>query len=169
MGSSMGGIVALTSVAVLGDGRLAAADADPNAPVGVSTPPRPSVVAVVAESVTPELRLLVARRLRVPLGSRLGDQAFAGVARAVGVDPRATEPIRAVRLLEDVPLLLVAGGADAIVTSADADRLAAASPDGTRCLVVPGAGHGDAHATDPAAWEDAVSTHLRSAFEVARS
>jgi len=169
VGSSMGGIVALTSVAVLGDGRLAAADADPDAPVGVSTPPRPRIVAVVAESVTPELRLLVARRLRVPLGSRLGDQAFAGVARAVGVDPRATEPIRAVRLLEDVPLLLVAGGADAIVTTADADRLAAAAPEGTRRLVVPGAGHGDAHATDPAAWEDAVSTQLRSAFEVARS
>ena len=169
MGSSMGGIVALTSVAVLGDGRLAAADADPDAPVGVSTPPRPRIVAVVAESVTPELRLLVARRLRVPLGSRLGDQAFAGVARAVGVDPRATEPIRAVRLLEDVPLLLVAGGADAIVTPADADRLAAAAPEGTHRLVVAGAGHGDAHATDPKAWEDAVATHLRSAFEGARS
>jgi uncharacterized protein len=169
MGSSMGGIVALTSVAVLGDGRLAAADADPDAPVGVAAPPRPRIVAVVAESVTPELRLLVARRLRVPLGSRLGDQAFAGVARAVGVDPRATEPIRAVRLLEDVPLLLVADGADAIVTTADADRLAAAAPEGTRRLVVPGAGHGDAHATDPDAWEDAVATHLRSAFEVARS
>ena len=76
---------------------------------------------------------------------------------------------RAVHLLEDVPLLLVAGGADAIVTPADADRLAAAAPEGTRRLVVAGAGHGEAHATDPAAWEDAVATHLRSAFEVARS
>jgi len=85
------------------------------------------------------------------------------------VDPRATEPIRAVRLLEDVPLLLIAGGADPVVTPADADRLAAAAPAGTGRLIVAGAGHGDAHATDPDAWEGAVAAHLRSAFEGARS
>ena len=169
VGSSMGGIVALASIAVLGDGRLAAADADPDAPVGVAEAPRPRIVAVVAESVTPQLSLLVARRLRVPLGRRLGEQAFAGVARAVGTDPRATEPIRAVHLLEDVPLLLIAGDADPIVTPGDADRLAAAAPGGTRRLVVHGAGHGDAHAVDPGAWEAAVVAHLRSAFEGARS
>jgi pimeloyl-ACP methyl ester carboxylesterase len=169
VGSSMGGIVALASVAVLGDGRLAAADLDPDAPAGVVEPPRPRIVAVVVESVTPELRLLVARRLRVPLGASLGDQAFAGVARQVGVDPRATQPVNAVRLLEDVPLLLIAGDADPIVTPADADRLAAGAAGGTSRLIVHGAEHGDAHAVDPAAWEAAVATHLRSAFEGARS
>lgn len=169
VGSSMGGIVALASVAVLGDGRLAAADADPAAPAGVAEAPRPRIVAVIVESVTPELALLVARRLRVPLGRRLGEQAFAGVARAVGVDPRATEPARAVRLLEDVPLLLIGGGADPIVTMRDAERLAAAAPEGTARLTVTGAGHGDAHAVDPAGYEAAVAAHLRSAFAVGRS
>jgi pimeloyl-ACP methyl ester carboxylesterase len=169
VGSSMGGIVALAAVAALGDGRLAAADADPDAPAGVTGPPRPRIVAVVVESVTPELALLVARRLRVPLGRRLGEQAFGAVARVAGVDPRGTEPVRAIRLLEDVPLLLVGGDADAIVTPRDADRLAAAAPVGTGRLMVAGAAHGDAHAVDPAAYEAAVGGHLRSAFRGARS
>ncbi len=46
VGTSMGGIAALAAVAVLGDGSLAAADADPAAPRHVDPALRPSIVAV---------------------------------------------------------------------------------------------------------------------------
>jgi uncharacterized protein len=168
-GTSMGGITALGATVVLGDGRLAAADADPTAPAGVNEAPRPRIVGIVADSVTPELALVVANRAGLRFGRRLAERAFARLARSVGGDPRDTQPIRAVALLEDVPLLLVHGEADTLVPVRDARRLAEAAPAGTAHLVVPGAGHGEAHATDPARYEAAVSAHLRSAFEGARS
>ena len=168
VGSSMGGITALAAVAVLGDGRLPAADTDPDAPAATSDAPRPRIVAVVADSVTPELSLVVGRHLGFPGGRVLAGRAFARLERTVGGDPRATEPIAVVGLLEDVPLLLVHGGADRLIPVAEARRLAAAAPDGTRHLIVDGAVHGAAHATDPAAWEAAVGEHLRTAFRAAR-
>ena len=65
-----------------------------------------------------------------------------GSARTAGADPRATQPARTVPLLEDVPLLLIHGDADATVPLRDARRLAALAPAGTRHLVVAGADHG---------------------------
>ena len=169
VGSSMGGITAISAVAVLGDGRLTAADKDPDAPASAVEAPRPRIVAVVADSVTPELSVVVARRIRIPFGRRLADRAFARIGRTVGGDPRDTQPIRSVALLEDVPLLLIHGDADRTVPLKEGNRLAAAAPAGTRHLVIAGADHGRGHATDPARYELVVGDHLRAAFEGART
>ena len=168
VGSSMGGVTAIASVAVLGDGRLAAADVDPDAPVASPEAPRPRIVAVVGESVTPELAVVVASRLRVPFGRRIAGQAFGRMARVVGGDPREVEPIAVVGLLEDVPLLLIMGGADRTLPIRDARRLVAAAPAGTRQLEIAGADHSLGHATDPDAYEAAVTSLLRDAFRATR-
>ena len=115
VGSSMGGITAIAAVAVLGDGRLASADADPAAPAATVDAPRPRIVAVVADSVTPELALVVANRLRLPFGRRIANHAFTRMARRLGGDPRETQPIAVIGLLEDLPLLLVHGAEDRTV------------------------------------------------------
>ncbi|HYO42329.1 MAG TPA: alpha/beta fold hydrolase [Candidatus Limnocylindrales bacterium] len=168
VGSSMGGITAIAAVAVLGDGRLAAADRDLDAPAAAVEAPRPRICAVVADSVTPELAVAVGSRLRLPFGRRIANHAFGRMARHVGDDPRATQPIDVVGLVEDVPLLLVHGGADGTVPLPDADRLAAAAPDGSTRLVIEDADHGRAHAVDPARYEAAVTSHIRAAFQRAR-
>ncbi len=169
VGSSMGGITAIAAVAVLGDGRLAAADADPAAPAAALDAPRPRIVGVVADSVTPELAIVVGNRLHLPLGRRIAGRAFGRFDRLVGGDPRTTEPIAVVGLLEDMPLLLVHGEADRTVPIGDARRLAAAAPAGTRHLVIPRADHGAGHGTDQVAYEAAVTGLLRDAFTAARS
>ena len=71
-------------------------------------------------------------------------------------------------LLEDLPLLLVHGTRDRTVPLKDARRLAAAAPEGSRHLVIEGAGHGEGHRVDPDAYEQAVTGLLRAAFERAR-
>jgi pimeloyl-ACP methyl ester carboxylesterase len=111
----------------------------------------------------------VGRRLAFPGGVRLADHAFSRFERLVGGDPRDTQPIATVGLLEDLPLLLVHGDADELIPSKAAARLAAAAPEGSRHLLVPGAGHGTPHATDPERWEAAASDLLRSAFGAARN
>jgi pimeloyl-ACP methyl ester carboxylesterase len=168
VGSSMGGITAIAAVAVLGDGRLASADADPAAPAASVEAPRPRIVAVVADSVTPELALVVGGRLGLPFGRRIAERAFGRFERLVGGDPRTTQPIAMVGLLEDVPLLLVHGEEDRTVPIRDGRRLATAAPPGTRHLVIAGADHGAGHATDPVAYEAAVEGLLRDAFTGAR-
>jgi pimeloyl-ACP methyl ester carboxylesterase len=168
VGSSMGGITAIASVAVLGDGRLPAADLDPDAPAAPGPPPRPRVVAVVADSVAPELSVTVASRMGIPFGRRVAERAFARMARHVGGDPRRTQPIAVIGLLEDLPLLLIHGDADRTVPIRDARRLAAIAPPGSRHLVVPGADHGDGHRIDPAAYEAAVTDLLQGAFSAGR-
>jgi pimeloyl-ACP methyl ester carboxylesterase len=169
VGSSMGGITAIAAVAVLGDGRLAAADADPAAPAATVAAPRPRIVGVVADSVTPELAVIVGNRLAMPLGRRIAGRAFGRFDRLVGGDPRTTEPLAVIGLLEDVPLLLVHGEDDRTVPIGEAMRLAAAAPVGSRHLVIPGADHGAGHRTDPRAYEAAVTGLLREAFMAART
>jgi pimeloyl-ACP methyl ester carboxylesterase len=169
VGSSMGGITAIAAVAVLGDGRLDAADADPAAPAGVVEAPRPRIVAVVGDSVAPELAVVVGSRLGVPMGRRIAGRAFGRFERLVGGDPRTTQPIAVIGLLEDLPLLLVHGEDDRTVPIRDARRLAAAAPAGTRHLVIAGAGHAAGHAVDPAAYESAVESLLREAFSGTRA
>ena len=58
-GTSLGGITAIAAVAVLGDGSMPGADADPDAPAHVPAPRRPRILAVVADSVAPELVVAV--------------------------------------------------------------------------------------------------------------
>ena len=168
VGSSMGGITAIAAVAVLGDGRLASADADPTAPAAGPGAPRPRIVGVVADSVTPELAIVVASRLGLPFARRIAQRAFGRFHGLVGGDPRATEPIAVIGLLDDMPLLLVSGEDDRTVPIDEARRLAAAAPPGTRHLVIAGADHGAGHRTDPVAYEAAVTGLLREAFAAAR-
>ncbi len=168
VGSSMGAITAIASVVVLGDGRLPAADEDLDAPVAAG-PPRPRIVAVVADSVPPELAVAVASRFPGPFGRQVAERAFARMARRVGGDPRRTQPIAMVGLVEDLPLLLIHGAADRTVPLRDARRLAAAAPPGTRQVVIDAADHGLGHATDPARYEQEVTGLLRAAFARARS
>jgi pimeloyl-ACP methyl ester carboxylesterase len=155
-------------VAVLGDGRLAAADVDPDAAAALDEAPRPRVVAVVGDSVAPDLAVVVASRLRVPFGRRIAGHVFARMGTRLGADPRSVEPSAVVGLLEDVPLLLVHGGQDRTVPLEDARRLVAAAPEGTRHLVIDGADHGTGHAVDPDAYEAAVTGLLREAFAATR-
>ncbi len=169
VGSSMGGVTAIAAVAVLGDGRLPSADLDPAAPVSPGPPPRPRIIAVVADSVEPELEPLIARRIGRPLGRLLAGRAFGRVARRVGGDPRQTQPIAMIGLLEELPLLLVHLNADPLIPLAEGRRLAAAAPPGARHLVIEGAGHGAAHAADPARYEAEVGALLRGAFAAARA
>ncbi len=169
VGSSMGGITAIAAVTVLGDGRLTSADTSTEA-AAVTTvdAPRPRIVAVVADSVSPELALVVGRRMGLPGGVRLAGHVFSRFARLVGGDPRATQPIALIGLLEDVPLLLVHGGSDPLIPLRAQARLVAAAPGATRHLVVEAAGHSAAHAVDPDAWEGATGDLLRTAFAEAR-
>ena len=168
VGSSMGAITAIAATVILGDGRLAAADVEPDAPAAVA-PPRPRIVAIVADSPPPELAVVIGSRLRMPFARRVGERALARLAGRLGGDPRDTQPIAMVGLLEDVPLLLVHGAADRTVPLRDARRLAAATPPGTRHVVVDDADHGRAHATDPARYEAEVTDILRAAFAATRS
>ncbi len=168
VGSSMGGIVAIAAVAVLGDGRLAAADIDLDAPAAAVDGPRPRIVAVVADSVPPDLATVVASRLRVPFGRRIAGHAWSRLAALAGGDPRLTQPVDIVGLLEDVPLLLIHGDRDRTIGPRDARRLVAAAPDGSHAVVIAGADHGGGHQADPGAYEAAVTSLLRDSFRATR-
>ena len=172
-GTSLGGITALAAVAVLGDGSMPGTDDDVSAPRHVAPPRRPRIVAVIADSVPPELAIAVGSRMPgewLPgrWSSVLANRLFDTVARILGGDPRDTEPVRVIGLLEDVALLLISGEEDSTVPLADARRLASAAPPGTEHWVVPHAGHGGAHRVDPAGYEARSTNHLQSAFLGAR-
>lgn len=167
-GTSMGGIVAIASVVVLGDGSLPSADADPAAPAHVAPPSRPRIVAVVADSVPSGLAVAIGSRIGGPWPRLVAERLLDGVARTLRGDPRETEPIRVVGLLEGTPMLLISGELDATVPLADARRLAAVAPAGTEHWIVPGAGHSQAHQVEPAEYETRTTRHLRAAFLGAR-
>lgn len=168
VGMSMGGITALAAVAVLGDGSLVGTDIDPAAPAHVAPPRRPRILAVVADSVPPELESVAVPFVRGPLPRLQARRLFDGVARTLGGDPRDTEPIRVVGLVEGVDLLLITGDQDAVVPVADAHRLADAAPAGTERWIVPGADHRASHRVDPAGYEERVTRHLRRGFRRGR-
>src|SRR5262245_30902445 len=65
-GTSMGGIAAIASVAILGDGSLVAADAADSPTKAAIDAPRPRIVAVVAESVPTSVVTPVANRIGSP-------------------------------------------------------------------------------------------------------
>ena len=172
VGSSMGGVVAIAAVGVLGDGSLPQADLDPEAPAAATEAPRPRIVAVVAESVAPDLRIPIANRMPLPLGGpirrALAGRMFASASRRVGGDIRATEPGRIIGLVEPIRLLLVHGLADRTVPPAAGRRLAALAGPSTEHWEVPGAEHGGARRADPAQWDLRVSRFVRQAFFEAR-
>jgi pimeloyl-ACP methyl ester carboxylesterase len=171
-GSSMGGVVAIASVVVLGDGSLVQADLDPTAPAADVAAPRPRIVGVVAESVAPDLRIPIANRMPLPIGGVLrravAGRMFTLAGRRVGGDLRATEPGRIVGLVDPVPLLLVHGGADRTVRPADGRRLAALAGPSAEHWEVTGAEHGEARRAGPAQWDERVSRFLRLGFSGSR-
>jgi fermentation-respiration switch protein FrsA (DUF1100 family) len=168
-GTSMGGVTAIASVVVLGDGSLAAADLEPDAPADVAPPPRPRIVALVGDSVPAELPTVVANRMRGgPLRGLLARAIFRQAAGRLGGDPRATEPGRVVGLVDPVPLLLIHGEADRTVPIRQGRRLAQRAGAASEHWTVPGADHSAGHATDPAQYESRVTTFLRRAFGAAR-
>jgi pimeloyl-ACP methyl ester carboxylesterase len=123
---------------------------------------------VVADSAVPELEMVAVPFVRGPrrfLASRL----FDAIARQLGDDPRDTEPIRVIGLLEGVDVLLISGDQDEILPVGDAFRLADAAPHGTDHWVVPGADHRQGHRVDPAGYEARVTAHLRAAFRRGRA
>jgi pimeloyl-ACP methyl ester carboxylesterase len=168
MGTSMGGIVALASLAVLGDGRLTSADSDPHAAEGVDLAPRPRIVAIVADSIPPRLASAVGRRLDKVVGPYVVERGFATVAERLGADPRATEPRRALPLVEDVPLVVIHGGRDPLIPAKDVRRVAAVLPEGARHVVIEGGDHSGAHTADPVRYETEVTSLLRTTFGATR-
>lgn len=167
-GTSMGGMTAIAATAVLGDGRLVAADAAADAPATVEAVPRPQVVGIVAEAVAPDLRVVVASRLPGPAGGLLADRILDAMAREVGEDPRSLEPIRTLPLLEDLPVLLIHGSGDRTIPLAAGRRLAGVGGPGLEHHVVDGADHSRAHALDPIRYEALVEAFLRRVFGAAR-
>jgi pimeloyl-ACP methyl ester carboxylesterase len=168
MGTSMGGIVAISSVVVLGDGSLPGADLDPAAPRDVEAPPRPVIVGVIADSVAPELEIPIASRLRGPARRFVAARLFDGATRTLGSDPRATEPARIIGLVEPVPLLLIHGEDDDTVPVVDGMRLAALAGPGAEHWIVPGATHSGAHAVATEDYERRTADFLRMAFTRSR-
>ncbi len=168
VGSSMGGIAAIAATAVLGDGALASVDASPTAPMAPMGAPRPRIVGVVGDSVTPAIRIVVASRIRGPARGLVADRILAGAAGILGEDIRSVEPQRMLPLLEGLPVLLVHGQADDTVPVQEGRRLAALGGPGLEHWIVPGAGHAAAHATEPAAYEACVEVFLRRSFDAAR-
>lgn len=171
MGTSMGGMTALAAVAVLGDGSLASADADPARPRAPIDAPRPRVVAVVADSVASDPTIPVATRLAVPRPLRrfVAARLFDGAAETLGADPRATGPARVIGLVEPVPLLLIHGSADETVPLADGRRLAALAGPAAEHWIVEGAGHSGGHAAAPQDYARRVGDFLRVALARART
>ena len=167
-GTSMGGMAAIASVAILGDGSLDAADAEPDATRAEIDPPRPLIVAVVADSTPPEAEMPVANRISVPFRRFLAARAFDAAARKLGADPRDVEPGRVVGLVEPVPLLLIHGEADTTVPLEAGRRLAAAAGPSATHWTVPDADHSRSHQVAGQDYERRVTDHLRMAFRPAR-
>jgi pimeloyl-ACP methyl ester carboxylesterase len=168
MGFSMGGMTAIASVAVLGDGSLVGIDVDPDAPAHVPDPRRPRIMAVIADSAVPEVEAVAVPFIPGPAPRMVAARVFDAVSRTLGGDPRDTEPIRVIGLLEGVDILLISGDRDPILPVADARRLAEAGPPGTSHWIVPGADHRQGHRVDPEGYEARTTSHLRAAFRRGR-
>ena len=167
-GTSMGGVTALASIVVLGDGSLPAADADPDAPAHDIAPPRPRIVAAVVDSVPPEVTLGVANRMRIPFRGFVAERIFEVAGKRLGGDIRATEPIRIIALTEAVPILMIHGTGDTTVPLAAGRRLAAAAGPNVEHWELPDAEHSSGHAARPADYEARVQGFLQHQMTEAR-
>ncbi len=170
-GTSMGGITAIAASVVLGDGRLASADLDPFAPISPAPPPRPEIVAVVGDSVSPRLEVVIRNRMRGPARGLVARRILDAMTARLGDDPRSVEPLRVVGLLEQVPLMLIHGGQDQTVPAeAAAELVEAARRAGVavEAWTVDAADHSLAHRVAGEAYEARVTAFVRAALLEAR-
>ena len=94
---------------------------------------------------------------------------LAAAARDLGGDPRATEPIRMVGLVEPVPLLLIHGEADRTVPACGRSPAGRGrGPVGAPLDRAWGGPQRSSHATMPQEYEAWVTDGVRSAFLRAR-
>ncbi len=171
MGTSMGGMTALAAVAVLGDGSLRAADADPARPRAPIGAPRPRLVAVVADSVASDPTIPVASRLPVPArlsGSWPGGCSMAPRAPWVAIHGRPVRPGSS-GSWSRCPLLLIHGSADRTVPLADGQRLAELAGPSAEHWIVEAADHSGSHALAPQDYARRVGDFLRVALARART
>jgi fermentation-respiration switch protein FrsA (DUF1100 family) len=167
-GTSMGGIAAIESVVILGDGAPTGADTDDAPTKARIDAPRPRIVVVVAESVPASLETPVANRIPSPFRRVMAKRLFDAAAHTLGADPRDTEPGKVIGLLEPVPLLLIHGAADTTVPIAEGHRLRALAGPSTEQWIVEGADHSRAHAIAGQDYERRVTDFLRMAFQRSR-
>jgi uncharacterized protein len=168
IGTSMGGMAAIEAVAILGDGTLAAADADASPTRAPIDAPRPRIVAVVAESVPASVEVPVANRIRSPFRRFVAARLFDSAARMLGADPRDTDPGKVIGLVEPVPLLLIHGSSDRTVPVGEGERLMTLAGPSAEHWIVEGADHSRAHAVAGQDYERRVTDFLRMAFRRAR-
>lgn len=133
-----------------------------------AAPDRPDVDAVITDAAFVRLQDIVDSSIGEFTGLPrwpFGPLAVRFASASVGLHLADDAPVDSVRALR-VPLLLVQGGADRIVTPEQVDELAAAAtnvpPPGPQVLKVPGAGHVASHKTDPRAYERTVGAFLNA-------
>ena len=169
---SMGGITAIASVAVLGDGSLASADDGPTRrPAHVPAPRRPRIVAVVARFGGARVRW--SRSLRACRGlarTLLARRLFDAATRTPGRRPTRHRSHPCHRPASTRSRCC---SSTARPTRPSRSPTAVAWPPrpGPRAehWVVPGADHSRAHATDPPRYEARVTTFLRDALASVRT
>jgi pimeloyl-ACP methyl ester carboxylesterase len=121
--------------------------------------------AFVLESVYPTIRQATSDRLGTWFGPFGGiARSFAPavihfVSRDIGVTEDELQPIESISKIH-APLLLLAGTADPYTPLVEAESLYAHAPDPKSYWAVPGAGHEDLHAYDPAEYERRVGGFL---------
>jgi pimeloyl-ACP methyl ester carboxylesterase len=126
----------------------------------LAAPKCPGFAGIVADSSFLSFRETIAHHIslifRIP-SFPIANLIVAITAWRMGFDPDEGDVESAVRRLANVPILFVAGGRDARMPPALAERLYRASPDPLReMLVIPEAGHGNAFTTDRQRYLDAV-------------
>lgn len=126
----------------------------------VSAPDLP-VAAVVADAAFAELHHPVASRMRqagyplAGIGARL-----VVVGAGLRARSRLTDPIRAVGRIAPRALLLIAPHDDRLISWRQSVRLFEAARDPKELAVVGGAGHAEAYAVDPGAYQERVLAFL---------
>jgi dipeptidyl aminopeptidase/acylaminoacyl peptidase len=133
--------------------------------VAIMAAPDLPVAAVVADAAYAELRNPIANRMReagYPL-TRLGAGLVLGAA-SLRARVRLRSPIQRVSQIAPRALLLISPGEDRLVSPHQSQRMFGAAGEPKELFVVPGAAHGEAHATDPVAYErrvlDFLARHL---------
>jgi dipeptidyl aminopeptidase/acylaminoacyl peptidase len=130
----------------------------------------PVLRAVVAESVYAELGQVWDRFGRVSIRDSSLSWSWGAPMRWAawlwtGTPPSAFAPVDAIAQISPRPLLLIHGEQDnEACTVADAQRLYAAASEPKELWIVPGAGHCNAHAVQPEAYEQRVTAFFARAL-----